>query len=285
VIGPYGFGGYGYGGYGYGGYGGGYADAYYVDDYADDYDEVYPAEYTADYASADTVVPTNEQAAPFQQLAEQAFRSQQYDEAARQSNHVIIEDGENGKAHLFAAQALFAVNDYDAAAAAIFQGMSLLDQKEWGFIVENYRQLYTNDDYVVQMDRLIEAIKKYPDVASLRFVRGYHYTFLGHKEAAKRELLKAHELDDRNPLVPKLLGILGAPIPASTISNPAATVPNQAGAGAAASEVQSTAKVVVDQGAADKEVQERTKETPAAGAVDRREPPSEAPQTSEHQKP
>ena len=209
LIGPYGYGyGWGYPYYGYygspyyyGGYDGYYGDSYYASDEYDNYDA----------AVAVAVVPTNERAALFQGRAEQAFRAAQYGEAVRESNHAVIEDGQNGLVHLFAAQTLFAVNDYDAAAAAIHRGLTLADRKDWGFIVDNYKKFYTNDDYVAQMNRLIEAIEKYPEVPSLRFVRGYHYVFLGHKDAALKELAKAVELDNLNPMANELLAMVGAP--------------------------------------------------------------------------
>jgi len=221
-IGPYGWGYPSYGYYGspyyYGSYDGYYDDSYYA---SDDYD---------DYDSAVAVVPTNEQAVPFQARAEQAFRAAQYGEAVRQSNHAVVEDGQNGLVHLFAAQALFAVNDYDAAAAAIHRGLTLAERKDWGFVVNNYKRFYRNDDYVAQMNQLIEAIEKYPEVPSLRFVRGYHYVFLDHKKAALKELTKAVALDNRNPMANELLAMVGGPPVADTTESATSPAPALPGA-------------------------------------------------------
>ena len=207
LIGPYGYG-YG-GGYPYYGY---YGSPYYYGSYDGYYGGAnYASDEYDDYDAAVAVVPTNEQAVPFQARAEQAFRTAQYGEAVRQSNHAVVEDGQNGLVHLFAAQALFAVNDYDAAAAASHRGLTLAERKDWGFIVNNYKKFYRNDDYVAQMNRLIEAIEKYPEAPGLRFVRGYHYVFLGHKDAALKQLTKAVELDNRNPMANELLAMVGGP--------------------------------------------------------------------------
>ena len=226
LIGPYGYG----SGWGYPYYGN-YVSSYYYgsnDGYYDDSN--YASDDYDDYEAAVAVVPTNEQAAPFQARAEQAFRAAQYGEAVRQSNHAVVEDGQNGLVHLFAAQALFAVNDYDAAAAAIYRGLTLADRKDWGFIVKNYKKFYGNDDYVAQMDRLIEAIEKYPEVPSLRFVRGFHYVFLGHKDAALKELTKAVELDNSNPMANELLAMVGGPPVADTTKSATSPGPMLPGA-------------------------------------------------------
>ncbi|MDA0660448.1 MAG: hypothetical protein O3C60_16625, partial [Planctomycetota bacterium] len=54
-------------------------------------------------------------ASDFQSRAEQAFREHRFDEAARLSDHATVEDPQNGKLYLFAAQAKFALGEYEAA--------------------------------------------------------------------------------------------------------------------------------------------------------------------------
>jgi hypothetical protein len=242
-LGGYGSGGYGFGGYG-GYYGGGsgipfgsslfrgsYCDYYQPRSYYGAYGTNYaaPRVVAPNYAAAGgssangAVVPAAGAAAEFQRRAEQAFREHRYDEAARLSHHAIVEDNQNGKLYLFASQALFALGEYQAASAAIQQAAALLDRSEWGFVVENYRRIYRGPDYVTQMARLVEFIEKNPEAAYAYFLRGYHYVYLGHEEAARKQLSKALELESRDRLAAELLTLVGGTPPAA--AEPSALIP------------------------------------------------------------
>ena len=171
------------------------------------------------------VIPAAGDAAEYQGQAEEAFRERRYEDAARLSNHAIVDDSQNGKLHLFASQAFFALEDFVSAAAAVQQAAALLDRSEWGFVVENYQQFYQGDDYVDQMEKLNEAIAKEPDAAYAYFLRGYHFLFLGHEEAAQKDLLKAVELEPRDLLAAELLRMAGGEVPAPAAeSQPGAEV-------------------------------------------------------------
>ena len=154
------------------------------------------------------------EAAEFQLQAEQAFQEHRYDEAARLSNHAIVEDNQNGKLHLFASQVFFALGDYPSAAAAVQQAASLLDRSEWGFVVENYQEFYRGDDYLSQMAELDEHIKQNPEAAYAYFLRGYHFLFLGHQQAARNDLAKAVELEEHDRLAAELLKMASGEVPA-----------------------------------------------------------------------
>ena len=171
------------------------------------------------------LIPAAEGAADYQLRAEQAFREGDYEEAARLSDHAILEDNRNGKLHLFASQILFALGDYASAAAAIQQAAALLGRGEWGFVVENYQEFYRNEDYVTQMARLDEYIEQNPEAAYARFLRGYHFLYLGHMEAARDDLAKAFELEPRDLLAAELLKTAGGEVPTpSAESRPEAEV-------------------------------------------------------------
>jgi len=159
----------------------------------------------------------------FQRRAEGAFRAGRYNEAARNAHHALVEMPRDGKLFLFTSQALFAVGDYQGAAATIHQGVSLLEPKDWGYVVENYQQYYRGRDYVTQMDRLNEYIKKNPEAAYAHFVRGYQHGFLGHKKTAVRELTKAVELEGRDKLAARLLEHFGGTAPNSAAKDSADT--------------------------------------------------------------
>lgn len=166
------------------------------------------------------VIRTNDAAAEYQLRAEDAFARHDYEEAVRQSRHAVLEDPRNGKLHLFASQALFAVGNYHAAAAAIHAGAALLNENDWGFVVEDYQEFYTNDDYVAQMNRLIDFIKQNPDIASAHFVRGYHYAYLGHDVAARKELTRVLHLEPGDGLAEQLLVKAGGAPPEQITAEP-----------------------------------------------------------------
>ena len=163
--------------------------------------------------SSSTLIPTTAVAEQYQFDAERAFLNQRFEDAARAVNHALVEDGQNGKLHLFASQVFFALGDYESAAAAVQQAASLLDRSEWGHVVENYKQFYRGTTYVDQMDQLDEFLVKNPDAAYGHFLRGYHFLYLGHKEAASKDLAKAVQLESRDRLAAGLLVIAGGQAP------------------------------------------------------------------------
>lgn len=175
---------------------------------------VYRTENTPYVTSSSTVgpvIPASGTAAEYQRQAEQAFRERRYDDAARFSSHAIVEDDQNGKLHLFAAQTFFALGDFRSSAAAIEQAASLLDRSEWGFVVENYQKFYRGNDYVTQTDKLLEFIGANPEASYAYLLLGYHYLFLGHKEAARENLSRAVVLEGRDRLAAELLEMAGGP--------------------------------------------------------------------------
>ena len=222
-----------YYGSGYGYYGSGYyGSGYYADSSRSRYGYDYGSPYTfsapaggcgsrAYYARTDPVVRTarsgccggrstavTEPPRPgpdYQRGAEEAFRAERYDQSLRLGNHALVETPGNGKLHLFVSQLLFATGDYPRAAAAIHEGTSLLEPKDWGYVVQNYPHYYSSDAYVKQMDRLAKFVQENPNAAYARLLRGYHFGFLGHKEAARRDLAKAVELESRDQLAARLL--------------------------------------------------------------------------------
>ena len=229
----------GIGGYRHYGYGGHYGHHSYYHSYPhyfglylypryggyyDDYDPVYT--YRVDPEAGVPIQPTprEEEARGqttleglrYQRQAEEAFATGDYGLAVRHVNHALVEMPRNGRLHLFASQALFAVGEYRAAATAVHQGVAILERRDWGYVVENFRNYYRQNDYVGQMDRLVQYSRKNGDAAYAKFVRGYHYGFLGHDEAARRELTAALKLEPRDQLAVRLLERFGGKVPEET---------------------------------------------------------------------
>ena len=183
-------------------------DYYDNDDYGDYYSEPEAVE-----PPPSSIIEANDHAVEYQELAEASFREGAYQDALRWSRHAAVEDPKNGKLHLFAAQTYFAIGDFGRAAAATQRGMSLLKRNDWGFVVENYAEFYTGDDYVDQMAKLVALINKNPDVPYAYFLRGYHYGYLGHKKAAQKDLARAVSLEQRDRLAGELLVAMGGKLP------------------------------------------------------------------------
>jgi tetratricopeptide (TPR) repeat protein len=141
--------------------------------------------------------------------AEDAFRAGRYDDAVTSIDHALVEQSDDGYAMLLLSQSLFAVGNYEAATAMAYRGMSQLDPKDWGFVVENYAKYYANNDYVTQMRKLNQYIKDHDDAAYARALRGYHFGFLGYEKQAREDLGKAVELEDRDQFAGQLLTRFG----------------------------------------------------------------------------
>ncbi|VAX41321.1 hypothetical protein MNBD_PLANCTO02-2429, partial [hydrothermal vent metagenome] len=156
---------------------------------------------------------TSTEGKQYQQRAESAFRAGRYNEALKLSNHALVETPRNGNLLLFISQTLFASGDYRGAAATIHQASSILDKKEWGYIVKNWRNYYSGNAYNNAIDKLNNYVKKNPNAADARFLQAYHFGFLNHKEFARKEMIKVIELESRDRLAVELLVMFGGKAP------------------------------------------------------------------------
>jgi len=150
----------------------------------------------------------------FLRRAEEAFRRGQNDEAVRLANHAAVEMPNSGRVFLFLSQALFAVGDYGAAAGALHQGMAMSDPKEWGTIVQNFRQYYSDpNEYTEQLRRLEKFVEKHSDAPYAHFLLGFQYGYLSYPEEARRELAEAVRMEQRDDLAAQLLVQFGGEAP------------------------------------------------------------------------
>jgi tetratricopeptide (TPR) repeat protein len=127
----------------------------------------------------------------FHSWALHAFRARHYREAMKLLKHAIIEDERTGTFYLLLSQTQLAVGEYETAAKSLRRGLALLDRADWGYLVDNRRRLYTNDDYDRHLETLSKFIHQNPHAAFARFLHGYHAVFWGHMEAAREDLGKA----------------------------------------------------------------------------------------------
>jgi hypothetical protein len=170
-----------------------------------------------------TVVPTV--ATEFQSMAETAFSRGHYTHALRLSQHALLDDPRNGKLQLFVSQVLLALGDYPAAAASLAAGISTLNAREWGYVVERMGQFGRNQDYVMHMNRLVQSIHEHPGTSSARLLRGYHYLYLGHQVAARDDLQLVAADEGNNHVARLLLNRLDARQPATNSPVPSPPAP------------------------------------------------------------
>jgi len=171
----------------------------------------------------------------FASQGEQAFRNGQYEAAARDWQHAIVDDPMNGAYVLLMSQAMFATGQYEQAAGAVQHATRILPEDQWGVIGSHYRELYAHiGDYTNQLRALEKARDENPDKPALRFLLGWHYGYLGYPKDAVRELDKGLSLAPKDEVAKKVRDIMAAklkpatnaaltaaPEPASTENSPA----------------------------------------------------------------
>ena len=170
--------------------------------------------------SRPTMAPQIEQRS-WNQRARLAFQAGDYPLAASNWRHALIDEPGNGVSALRLAQAEFAMGNYQDAADAVQNGMTMLPYDQWGVVVKNYRELYLSNRPITNQLRALEKTRKEnPDNPAARFVLGYEYLYLGYLKHAETELQKAVQLEPANEFSVKLAALATA-----------ATIATQAGAG------------------------------------------------------
>lgn len=164
----------------------------------------------------------------FASQGEAEFKDGNYEKAAKNWRHALLDDPKNGVLVMLLSQSLFASGKYDEAAGAAQQGMLLMEEKDWGVVVANYKEIYPKiGDYTTQLRSLEKARKEKPDNPALRFLLGYHYAYLGYPTEAMVELDKTISLAPQDEIAVKLKDLLEAKVKKTTTKEvPAAPVPN-----------------------------------------------------------
>lgn len=209
---------YGYGGIGYYGYG---FSPYSYGNYG--------------YATAPAVAaqpaaqPATTASGPFAQQAELEFKDRNYKAAIKSWRHALVDDPQNGVLVLMLAQALFADGQFDEAAGAVQQGLSLLPDDQLGVVVSNYKELYSSvQDYTNQLRALEKAAKAEPDEPAKLFLLGYHYGYLGYPTHAIKKLDQLLKIAPEDQMAHRLRDLMAAKSPA-TEEKPAPDAPAATG--------------------------------------------------------
>eukprot|EP00456_Euglypha_rotunda_P088184 TRINITY_DN901_c0_g1_i2.p1 TRINITY_DN901_c0_g1~~TRINITY_DN901_c0_g1_i2.p1 ORF type:complete len:305 (-),score=51.27 TRINITY_DN901_c0_g1_i2:21-935(-) len=165
------------------------------------------------YAATSPSIDATAAGLSYKTHAESAFRTHHYEEAIDWAKRAAKMMPRDGRLFLLLSQIHLAVGEYRDAAGAARLGMSLLPTEDWGYIVKNFRNYYHDTDYVAQVRRLGQFSAEHPNHADSHFLLGYHWVFLGHPNAANRELTKAAELNPRDEWATRLLAVVDGPVP------------------------------------------------------------------------
>lgn len=141
----------------------------------------------------------------FARQGQDALKAGDYRSAVRAWRHAVVDDPKNGTTIMMLAQALFAAGDYDEAAAAAQQAMTLLPEEKWDGAVAEFKGLYANpQDFSDRLTELSKAVEQYPDDPALRFELGFQYAYSGQPDLALRQLDKLLELVPQDQVGRKL---------------------------------------------------------------------------------
>jgi tetratricopeptide (TPR) repeat protein len=204
----------GYGGY-YGGYYGGMGYAY--DPYCDyGYDPgmamaaAPPQDDALAANQAPEITPKNagkdtDNSRVFAEKGETDFKARDYKGAVYAWKHAVVDDPMNGVLLMMLAQGFFATSQYNEAAGVVQQAMQVLPKEEWGVVVKNYKELYTNiQDFTDQLRALEKAVKEKPNDPALRFLAGFEYAYLGYPKEAVDQLDKGLKIAPQDHTAKKL---------------------------------------------------------------------------------
>lgn len=146
--------------------------------------------------------------------ASEAFKKKDYDLALAKSNAALEQLPFEPALHEFRALVLFAREDYQAAATAIYAVLAVSPGWDWTTLSGLYAD---QEEFARQLRSLEAAHKNNLESAALAFLRGYFYTTCRHFEAAVKQFQTAAKLLAGDELIPAL-----ALLVAGAVENPAA---------------------------------------------------------------
>lgn len=134
--------------------------------------------------------------------ARAAFMDSDYETALQRIDEAIELLPSDATLHEFRALCLFAMQDYQEAAATIYAVLSAGPGWNWETLASLYRSTSTH----TQQLRALEAhVRQNPDDAAAAFLLAYQYMTMGHLDAAIREWERVARLLPEDQLTAQLL--------------------------------------------------------------------------------
>ena len=169
-----------------------------------------PAPVPAPLAGASTKEPASDNIAK----GEVAFKAGDYQVAIDNWRKALADKPDDSLVQLMLGQAWFAAGYYQQASAATQGAMRTLPRSDWGVVVRNRNELYSDwRDYKVQLQKLENAADKNPDDPALQFLLGYHDAYTEYPERAAARLGKAVKLEPGDEIAAQLQKVLVATLP------------------------------------------------------------------------
>ncbi len=150
-------------------------------------------------------------------LAVEAFRNRDAQRALDYATAAVKQNRNNGDAHQLRSLILFALRDYEQAAAEA--NVALTGGPGWSS--ETLLGMYASaDEYAAQLQMLEQYVAAKPELAAAHFLLGYHYLMIGRIESGTAQLAAAVQLEPRDTVAAQLLAKVRASVPAAGESAP-----------------------------------------------------------------
>lgn len=144
--------------------------------------------------------------------ARAAFKRLDYEEALRDIDSAIELTPSDATLHEFRALILFAMGDYQEAAATIYAVLAAGPGWNWETMASLYQSTTTHTEQL----RALEAhVRDNPDDSAAMFLLAYQYMTMGHLDAAVRKWERVAELLPEDDLTAQLLDAFRPPETAS----------------------------------------------------------------------
>ena len=158
--------------------------------------------------------------------ARDAFKAGDYPTALSKTDEALAKMPNDPTLHEFRALALFALRQYEAAAAGLYAVLTTGPGWDWTTMVGLYPSV---EVYTPQLRALEDYVQSNPNAASARFVLAYHYLTQGFPANAATQLRQVVKLQPNDTLSATLLARLdnGGATPGSSLT---ASTPAAAGA-------------------------------------------------------
>jgi tetratricopeptide (TPR) repeat protein len=134
--------------------------------------------------------------------ARASFLAGNYTEALKQTDEALKTLPSDAALHEFRALCLFALGQYDQAAATLYAVLSAGPGWDWTTLVRLYPSV---DVYTAQLRALEAYAGEHPSSAPARFVLAYHYLTQGHTESAVEQLKQVVQLQPSDRLSAQLV--------------------------------------------------------------------------------
>jgi tetratricopeptide (TPR) repeat protein len=198
-------------------------------DYSNPYYDMNPADY-GNYNYGAPIQQVSSEASPEEDpsfaAARDAFSAGNYQQALASINQAVAANPQNQDVHEFHALVLFALGDYQRAAAVAHDVLNAGPGWDWTILQSFYPSV---EVYTQQLRALEHYVSEHSDQAAPRFLLGDQYLMLGHWDAADRQFAHVTQLEPRDRLSQNILAGLNRALGKGAASTAAATANSEKG--------------------------------------------------------